>query len=74
MGEAFADNKPMLEQVLGSLFAIARADGAVNAKEHAFLTSVHRAFRLDRPVLRARLHGTAGREPVTKVSFFARIT
>jgi len=48
LGDAFADNHAMLELVLGSLFAIARADGAVNAKEQAFLTGVHRAFRLDR--------------------------
>jgi DnaJ like chaperone protein len=48
LGDAFADNHPMLELVLGSLFAIARADGAVNAKEQAFLLGVHRAFRLDR--------------------------
>src|SRR5450631_3284433 len=48
LGGAFADNHTMLELVLHSLFAIARADGAVNAKEHAFLTGVHRAFRLDR--------------------------
>jgi DnaJ like chaperone protein len=48
LGEAFADNHPMLELVLGSLFAIARADGEVNAKEQTFLAGVHRAFRLDR--------------------------
>jgi DnaJ like chaperone protein len=48
LGDAFADNHPMLELVLGSLFAIARADGAVNVKEQAFLTGIHRAFRLDR--------------------------
>ena len=48
LGAAFADNPPMLELVLSSLFAIARSDGAVNAKEQAFLTGVHRAFRLDR--------------------------
>ena len=48
LGEAFADNKPMLEQVLGSLFGIARADGPVNAAESAFLSSVHKAFGLDR--------------------------
>jgi DnaJ like chaperone protein len=47
LGAAFADNPPMLELVLSSLFAIARADGAVNAKEQAFLTGVHRAFGLD---------------------------
>ena len=48
LGTAFADNHSMLELVLGSLFAIARADGAVNGKEQAFLSGVHRAFRLDR--------------------------
>jgi len=48
LGDAFADNHAMLELVLGSLFAIARADGAVNAKEQTFLLGVHRAFRLDR--------------------------
>jgi DnaJ like chaperone protein len=48
LGDAFADNPAMLELVLASLFAIARADGAVNAKEEAFLTGVHRSFRLDR--------------------------
>jgi DnaJ like chaperone protein len=48
LGDAFSGNPTMLEVVLASLFAIARADGAVNAKEQAFLTGVHRAFRLDR--------------------------
>ena len=48
LGDAFAGNPTMLEVVLASLFAIARADGAVNPKESAFLTAVHRAFRLDR--------------------------
>lgn len=48
LGDAFAGNHAMLELVLFSLFAIARADGAVNAKEQAFLIGVHRAFRLDR--------------------------
>ncbi len=48
LGDAFAANPAVLELVLGSLFAIARADGAVNPKEQAFLTGVHHAFRLDR--------------------------
>ena len=47
LGEVFADNPTMLELVLGSLFGIARADGAVNAKEQTFLRAVHRAFQLD---------------------------
>jgi DnaJ like chaperone protein len=48
LGGSFADDQPALELVLMSLHAIARADGPVNAKEHAFLLGVHRAFRLDR--------------------------
>ena len=48
LGDAFSGNPMVLEAVLTSLFAIARADGAVNAKEQAFLHAVHRAFRLDR--------------------------
>src|SRR5215469_677885 len=33
LGDAFADNRGMLEDVLVALFAIARADGAVNGRE-----------------------------------------
>jgi DnaJ like chaperone protein len=47
LGDAFSANPTMLEVVLASLFAIARADGAVNAKERAFLAGVHKAFHLD---------------------------
>ncbi len=62
LGDAFADNHTMLELVLFSLFAVARADGAVNAKEHAFLTGVHRAFRLDRTAW-DRASGAAAQRP-----------
>ena len=48
LGETFADNRATLELVLGSLFAIARADGPVNFKEQTYLATVHRAFGLDR--------------------------
>ncbi len=48
LGDAFAGNPAMLELVLASLFTIARADGAVTGREHAFLSGVHQAFRLDR--------------------------
>ena len=48
LGQSFSDNVATLELVLGSLFAIARADGAVNPQEQNFLAGVHRAFRLDR--------------------------
>ena len=47
LGQAFADNRGMLEDVLVALFAIARADGAVNKAEAAFLARVHRGFGLD---------------------------
>jgi DnaJ like chaperone protein len=46
--EAFADNRGVLEDVLAALFAIARADGAVNLPEQEFLHRVHAAFGLDR--------------------------
>jgi DnaJ like chaperone protein len=47
LGQAFADNRGMLEDVLVALFAIARADGVVNNSEAAFLRRVHRGFGLD---------------------------
>ena len=37
LGEAFADNRGMLEDVLAALFVIARADGPVNSRELEFL-------------------------------------
>ncbi len=48
LGESFADNKVMLEEVLAALFAIARADGPVNNAELSFLKKVHSALGLDR--------------------------
>ena len=47
LGEFFADNRGMLEDVLAALFAIARADKPLNQQELAFLSRVHRAFGLD---------------------------
>jgi len=47
LGESFADNRGLLEDVLAALFAIARADKAVTAAEEAMLRRVHRAFGLD---------------------------
>src|SRR5215475_6448739 len=47
LGDAFADNRGMLEDVLAALFAIARADGAVNGRELDFLSRAHGAFGLD---------------------------
>ena len=42
-----ADNRVLLEEVLRSLFVIARADGGLNAPELRFLAEVHRLLRLD---------------------------
>ncbi|HET8997780.1 MAG TPA: TerB family tellurite resistance protein [Acetobacteraceae bacterium] len=47
LGQAFLDNRGMLEDVLTALFALARADGPVNRAEQAFLLRVHHAFGLD---------------------------
>lgn len=48
LGEAFADNKAMLEDVLAALVFIARADGPIVTSEGTILRGVHRAFGLDR--------------------------
>lgn len=53
MGQSFADNRLALEQVLGALFAIARADGPVNGRETDMLTRIGVMFGLDE-VARAR--------------------
>lgn len=47
LGQAFADNRGMLEDVLAALFVIARADGPVNRAELEFLSRVYRGFGLD---------------------------
>jgi len=47
LGEAFEDNKGMLEDVLAALFLIARADGPLTRSEVAYLQGVQVAFRLD---------------------------
>lgn len=47
MGESFADNRVMLEEVLAALFLIARADKPLTLSEQSFLRGVHTAFRLD---------------------------
>ena len=47
LGQSFADNRGLLEDVLAALFAIARADKALTVAEEAMLRQVHRAFGLD---------------------------
>ena len=47
LGEAFSDNKGMLEDVLAALFQIARADGPLTRAEVSFLQGVQVRFGLD---------------------------
>jgi len=47
LGESFADNRGLLEDVLAALFAIARADKPLTVAEQEMLRQVHRAFGLD---------------------------
>jgi DnaJ like chaperone protein len=63
LAEAFADNRGVLEQVLGSLFNIARADGPLNAREQEYLRRVHRRLGLDQ-VAWDRAFGEAPRRPM----------
>jgi DnaJ like chaperone protein len=46
LGEAFSDNKGLLEDVLGGLFGVARSDSAINDRELQFLSRVARGFGL----------------------------
>ncbi len=46
LGQAFADNPSLLEDVLASLYAIARADGPLNLREQEYLDVVRAAFGL----------------------------
>ena len=63
LGDAFADNRGMLEDVLTALFGIARADGALNVREQAFLLRTHRAFGLDEPAWDRARGAAAPRHP-----------
>lgn len=47
LGEAFADSRPLLEDVLAALFYIARADGPVTRGELPVLQGIHVRFGLD---------------------------
>ncbi len=58
LGEAFSDTAGVLEDVLGALTAIARADGPINPREQAFLRRVHEGFRLDRMAWERASSGT----------------
>jgi DnaJ like chaperone protein len=58
LGEAFSDNRGMLEDVLTALFAIARADRTITRSEEDFLVQVHRCFGLDAAAWRRAQGGT----------------
>jgi DnaJ like chaperone protein len=64
LGEAFEDNRGVLEDVLAALFAIARADGPVNGRELDFLSRTHRRFGLDQTAW-DRARGAIPRQPVS---------
>lgn len=66
LAEAFADTRGVLEQVLASLFVIARADGPLNAREQDFLRRVHRRLALDQ-VSWDRAFGETPRQPIAAV-------
>ena len=61
LGEAFADNRTVLEDVLAALVQIARADGPVVTSEGAILRGVHRAFGLDQAAWDRARSGLGGR-------------
>ncbi len=63
LAEAFVDHRGVLEQVLASLFNIARADGPLNAREQEFLRRVHRRLGLDQ-VAWDRAFGETPRRPM----------
>jgi DnaJ like chaperone protein len=65
LGEAFADNRGMLEDVLAALFAIARADAPVNRAELVFLSRVHHGFGLDQRAW-DRARGALPRQPAAE--------
>ena len=63
LAEAFSDNRGVLEQVLASLFNIARADAPLNARELEYLRRVHRRLMLDQ-LAWDRALGEAPRRPM----------
>lgn len=73
LGQAFRDNKIMLEDVLHALFAIARADGPPTRSELEFLGTVHARFGLEAAAWERALRGyVAGqRHEVDKVDPYA---
>ena len=67
LGEAFADNRGMLEDVLAALFVIARADGPVNGASSISSRRMHRGFGLDQTAW-DRARGAIPRRPRCRTS------
>jgi DnaJ like chaperone protein len=63
MGQSFSDERGVLEQVLGGLYQVARADGPVNAAEADFLSRVARGFGLDEAAVRRAAGGSVAAAP-----------
>jgi DnaJ like chaperone protein len=64
LGQAFSDNRGILEQVLAGLYQIARVDGPVNGAEAEFLSRVASAFGLDDAAARRAGGGQVRQAPV----------
>jgi DnaJ like chaperone protein len=62
LGDVFADNRGMLEDVLLALFAIARADKPLNRREEEFLSRVATGFGLEQAAWE-RARGDRPRSP-----------
>jgi DnaJ like chaperone protein len=59
LGQAFSDNKGLLEDVLNGLFGIARADGPVNDRELQYLSRTARAMGMEGEAWERARSGTA---------------
>lgn len=64
LGQAFSDERGILEQVLGGLYQVARADGPVNGAEANFLEQVAFGFGLDETSRRRASGGAVAQAPV----------
>ena len=64
LGQIFSGDRAILEQVLGGLYQIARADGPVNAAEADFLSRVAHGFGLDEAAMRRASGGSVAQAPV----------
>jgi DnaJ like chaperone protein len=73
MGETFVDNHALLEDVMGALFGIARADGAVSPEEARYLQRVHRLFGLDRASWDRLRLGTPSRSAPNETDPYAEL-